>query len=58
MTDAAGKVDSKLMQEKYPNFLRTAGYPVNKVLKALKMPDKAQDIMTTYWGISAWMPST
>ena len=50
MTDAAGKVDSKLMQEKYPNFLRTAGYPVNKVLKALKMPDKAQDIMTTYWG--------
>ena len=50
MTDAAGKVDSKLMQEKYPNFLRTAGYPVNKVLRALKMPDKAQDIMTTYWG--------
>jgi prolycopene isomerase len=50
MTDSAGKADPKYMQAHYPNFLRTAGYPVNKVLKALKMPDKAQDIMNTYWG--------
>ena len=50
MTDAAGHVDSAYMQEHYPNFLRTAGYPVNKVLKALKMPGTAQDILNTYWG--------
>ena len=50
MTAAAGKVDSKYMQEHFPNFLRTAAYPVNRVLKALKMPDKAQDIINTYWG--------
>ena len=50
MTASGGHPDSKLMREKYPNFLRTAAYPVNRVLKALKMPDKAQDIMNTYWG--------
>ena len=50
MTASGGHPDSKLMQEKYPNFLRTAAYPVNRVLKALKMPDKSQDIMNTYWG--------
>lgn len=50
MTASGGHPDSKLMQEKYPNFLRTAAYPVNRVLKALKMLDKAQDIMNTYWG--------
>ena len=50
MTASGGHPESKLMQEKYPNFLRTAAYPVNRVLKALKMPDKAQDIMNTYWG--------
>ena len=50
MTASGGHPDSKLMQEKYPNFLRTAAYPVNRVLKALKIPDKAQDIMNTYWG--------
>lgn len=50
MTEAQGNVDTKIMQEKYGNFLRTAAYPINTVLKALKMPDLAQDIMTTYWG--------
>ena len=44
-----GKADSKVMQEKYPNFLRTAAHPVNKVLKALGMPLKAQDILNVYW---------
>lgn len=51
MTGAGGKVDSKYMQEHFPNFLRTAAYPVNTVLiKALKMPPLARDIMNTYWG--------
>ncbi len=45
----AGGNDSKLMQEKYPNVLRTSAYPVNKVFKALKIPQKAIDILTVYW---------
>ena len=49
MTAAAGKVDSKYMQEHFPNFLRTAAYPVNTVLKkALKMPELARDIMAHF----------
>ena len=50
LTASGGKPDSKVLQEKYPNYLRTAAYPVNRVFKALKMPPLAQDIMNTYWG--------
>ena len=38
------------MQEKYPNMLRLGAYPVSKVFKAMKMPQKCQDILSTYWG--------
>ena len=31
------------------NFIRTAPYSVNKVLDALKVPKKAQEIFTAYW---------
>ena len=50
LTASGGKPDSKVLREKYPNYLRTAAYPVNRVFKALKMPPLAQDIMNTYWG--------
>lgn len=50
MTDSGGKPDSNVLKTKYPNFLRTAAYPVNRVLNALKMPPLAQDIINTYWG--------
>lgn len=46
---SAGKADSGHMQQHYPNFLRTAAYTVNRVLKALKMPQLAQDIINNYW---------
>ena len=46
----AGKPDPKVMKRDYPNFLKSGAYPVNKVLQALKMPKKAQDILLTYWG--------
>ena len=44
-----GEADPKVMLEKYPNFLRTAAHPVNEVLSALGMPQKAQDILNVYW---------
>ena len=50
MTDSGGKPDSNVLKTKYPTFLRTAAYPVNRVLNALKMPPLAQDIINTYWG--------
>ena len=46
----AGKADPAVMKRDYPNFLKTGAYPMNKILKALKMPKKAQDILLTYWG--------
>lgn len=44
-----GNPDSSVLKKQYPNFLRTAAYPTNKVLDALKMPEDAQDILNTYW---------
>ena len=42
--------DSKYMQEHFPNTLRTCGYDALTVLKkALKLPDKAIDILSVYW---------
>lgn len=48
MTDGKPN-DSKYMQEHFPNVLRTGAYPTNKVFKALKIPQKAVDILQTYW---------
>ena len=44
-----GHADSNVLKEKYPNLLRTGAYPVKKVLDAMKMPQKAQDILSVYW---------
>lgn len=46
---SSGHPDSKYMQEKYPNFLRTTAYPFNQVCRAIGIPDDAVDIMDTYW---------
>ncbi len=45
-----GKADPAYMKEHFPNMLRTGAYPVNKVFKAMKLPQKCQDILSTYWG--------
>ncbi len=47
--EARGKPDTEVLKSKYPNFMRTASYPVDKVLKAIKMPEKAQRILGVYW---------
>lgn len=44
-----GKTDSKYMVEHFPNFVRCGSYSVNEVLKVLKMPKKAKDILSAYW---------
>ena len=41
--------DAKYMQKHFPNTLRSCGYDALKVMKALKIPQKAIDIIGVYW---------
>lgn len=43
------QIDFNVLQNDYPNFVKVASSSVDKVLDALNMPKKAQDIMTSYW---------
>lgn len=49
ITASAGHADSAVLKRDYPNMLRTGSYPTSKVFKALKLPQKCQDILSTYW---------
>ena len=49
ITASKGHADSKVLQAKYPNMLRTGAYSTKKVFDALKLPKKCQDILSTYW---------
>ena len=49
ITASAGKADSNVLKEKFPNMLRTGAYPTIKVFDALKLPKKCQDILGIYW---------
>ena len=42
-------IDESLFMKKYPNFLRVAEYPFNKVLRKIGMPEDAIDILNVYW---------
>jgi prolycopene isomerase len=44
-----GKTDPAYMKEHFPNFLRTAAHSTDAVLRALRLPRRAQDILSTYW---------
>ena len=44
-----GQTDQKVMLSEYGNFVRVGSYSVNEVLKAIKMPQKARDIISAYW---------
>lgn len=44
-----GNTDSAYMKEKFPNFIKAGSYSVNEVLAALKMPQRARDILNAYW---------
>ena len=49
LNESHGKPDSKVLMKNYPNFMRVATYSVDTVLRAIKMPKKAQEIINTYW---------
>lgn len=49
LNTANGQPDIEVMKKDYANFMKVAAYPVDRVLKALKMPKKAQNILSTYW---------
>lgn len=49
LNEARGHPDSKVLMKRFPNYMRVAPYDVDSVLKAIKMPKKAREIMTTYW---------
>ncbi len=49
LTKMKGHPDSAVLRKDYPNFMRVAAYPVRKVLDAIGMPKKAQEILNTYW---------
>lgn len=49
ITASKGHADSKVLQAKYPNMLRTGAYSTKKVFNALKLPQRCQDILSTYW---------
>lgn len=44
-----GLVDSSYMVKHFGNYVRTGSYSVKEVLETLKMPKKAQDILSAYW---------
>lgn len=44
-----GQTDSKVMVSKYGNFVRCGSYSVNEVLRAIRMPKRAMDILNAYW---------
>jgi len=49
ITASKGHADSEVLKRDYPNMLRTGAYSTKKVFNALKLPQKAQDILSTYW---------
>ncbi len=44
-----GHFDMEVLLKKYPYFMAIASYSVEKVLKKINMPLKAQEILCSYW---------
>lgn len=44
-----GNTDQKVMLSEHANFVRVGSYSVNEVLRAIKMPKRAMDILNAYW---------
>lgn len=49
ITASNGHADSEVLKRDYPNMLRTGAYSTQKVFDAIGLPQKAQDILQTYW---------
>ena len=48
--DGFVKTDALYYMRKFPNFLKVAEQPFNKVLRKIGMPEDAIDILDAYWG--------
>lgn len=49
LKEVNGKIDFDIIERDYPNFARVSSYSVLNVLNELKMPKKAQEILTAIW---------
>lgn len=47
---ATGALNPATLFGKYGDFVRTAGHSTDEVMNALGVPEKAQRILSTYWG--------
>ncbi len=50
ITKMKGKPNGLTMMLKHGDFMRVASHSVEDVMKALGMPEKARNIINTYWG--------
>ncbi|MCF0227640.1 MAG: NAD(P)/FAD-dependent oxidoreductase, partial [Malacoplasma sp.] len=44
-----GKVESSYMVKNFPNYVKAGSYSVKEVMDAIKLPKKAQQIVSGYW---------
>lgn len=49
LKETQNEPNEAVMNREYANFMRVAPYSLNKVLEKLKLPKKAQEILTSYW---------
>lgn len=49
INSTGGNADASVLKKEYPDFLRTAAYSTKDVFRALKIPKRAQDILSVYW---------
>ncbi len=49
VAESRGKPDPEVLKNQHPNFLKTNPYSLGEVFDAIKMPQKAQDIIAAYW---------
>lgn len=49
LSEVGTAADTKILMKNYPNMLRVGAYPTRTVFNAMKMPQKMQDILETYW---------
>ena len=49
ITASRGNPDPKILGTTYANMLKTGAYSTQEVFNALELPEKCQDILSTYW---------
>lgn len=47
--DPVDGMDGPVLMKKFPNVLKAGSYPTQKIFDVIGIPEKAQDILATYW---------